>query len=595
MTYAADKVAAGGRRIDVIQLVLDACSLTFGVGLCYATGEPCKNAWASCKAPDVFADTTKTITLCTPGSNLPPSLNAIPLVRANGIKFDPADPTPDDGIGKVGSVDVDFFDAPHDDVGIDPYISQRSYSGLDRSTFWPKLRANWPNYQGRTLYWYTGYEHYPFSLSNLRRRTYLMESWAGFGGKDGVKIKAKDPLKLADDKRSVWPRKTNGTLAAAMTDVAPPTTIDVHTTDPTEYDLAAYEALSCVRIGSEVFRYTGTTPITDGVRLTGVTRSAPAPYICSVSAHDAGDDVQKCAYFAAMSAANILRYLLTLGAEVPSAYIDYAAWSSLYATWLGGLTLTRLICEPQGVTSLCAEVLLQSSGWGLWWDDINEQIGYEVFRPAALSETVTPITEANSQVKATLKIIDDPDRLINNCVFYYGQVDPTKDEKDVTNYGPAINSFDIGSASAREVGSLRTKVIYGRWHPSAAAATIARIADRIVVARGSIPYRAEFKVARKDDDLQTGDFIDLTCAGITDLFGAQVTTRMRVIKGDFGQDEVTYTAREDFVSMRYGLIAPAALRGVTWATATAAQRATYVFISDANGLMSDGSIGKRIY
>ena len=70
---------------------------------------------------------------------------------------------------------------------------------------------------------------------------------------------------------------------------------------------------------------------------------------------------------------------------------------------------------------------------------------------------------------------------------------------------------------------------------------------------------------------------------------------MRVTKADYGKNLVRYTAREDFVSNRYGLIAPDSLAGVTWTTATAAQRATYVFIADANGLMSDGSEGKRIF
>lgn len=598
MSYDTDKLTPGKQRIDVVQIDLGKCVNTYGVAPCAAAlsaGSECVNSWQTCQDPANYDETGSVMTLsvCTPVSALPVGLGLIPCL--DSVAFDSADITPDDGIGKVGSVTVKCSDIPHDDTGIDPYVSTRTYNPLTQGTLWPKMRARWPHYQGRALRWYTGYLHSGFSLSNLRMREYVIDSMSGFGLRAGVTIKAKDPLKLADDNRAQFPRKSSGTLTNAITDVATPTTIDITTDDATEYDLFPFESLSCVRMKDEVFQYTGTTIVTGGVRLTGVNRGAPSPYTCEQQAHDAGDDVQKCAYWDDMSPPNILRYLLTLGADVPTAYVDYTAWQTLYSFWLGSQNLTRLVCEPVGVSTQISEVLQQSNSWGLWWDDVAQEIGYEVFRPAALGETVLTLTDADTFAKVAVKVSDDNERLINEVVFWYGQVDPTKDLEETANYRAAVDYLDPESIDAKEVGSIRTRTIYGAWHAATPQTTVARICQRYITARSTVPFVLEFEVERKDDNLETGDFIDVETTGIRDMFGAIQSVRMRVVKADHGGDKVKYMARQDFVSERYGLFAPDALRGTTWATATAEQRKTYVFIANNDGFYSDGTPGKRIF
>jgi hypothetical protein len=596
MTYDVDKKAAGGERIDVVEIEQVACSLTFGAGLCYATGTKCVNTWESCKAPDVFADTVKTLRFCTPVSKLPMGLGLIPFIAKDGVNFDPADLTPEDGVGKIASGSVRFVDGPHDDVGLDPYVGTRGFNMLERGTLWPRLRARWPSWQGRVLHWYTGYLHDNFSLANLQRRTYQVEGISGFGGARGVEVKFKDPLKLGDDKRAVWPPKSTGTLAAAIASAGAVTTMEIATSTPTEYDLEDYEAIGVVNLKGELFQYTAYTIVTGGIRLTGVTRDPPAPYSCTKSEHEVGDEVQKCAWFDTKTAPEILGPILIRGADLDPAWVPYTTtWQDLYDTWLGSATLTRLVCEPQGVTSLCSEILLESSGWGLWWDDLNAVVGYEVFRPAALGEVVQVITDGGNVVAGKVDLSDDEDRLLNWVAIRYGQADPTLDAEEVSNYSRATLSIDPGSRSSREVGSYRQREIYARWHAKSTAFTVGKIGDRLVAARAAVPFIVTFEVMRKDDGLQTGQFIDLQTAGGLGMFGETATLRCRVTKADYGKDFVKYTARQDFVSTRYGLIAPSALAGVTWATATPEQRLAYVFIADANGLMPDGSEGKRIF
>ena len=594
MSYDSDKVKAGAQRIDIVQIDLGACLWTFGDSNCGATGEPCVNSWQSCKAPQNYDETGNvlTVSICTPVRKLPAGFGLIPCL--DSVSFDPGDVTPDDGIGKVGSVTFKASDLPHDDVGIDPYVSQRAVSALKRGTFWPRLRARWPYYQGRALRWYTGYVYHPFDLANLKCRHYVIENMSGFGGKAGVSIKAKDPLILVDEKRAIFPRKSTGKLATAMTDVSVHTTLDVTTSEPTEYDLYPFETVSAVRMKGEVVQYTGTTIITGGIRLTGITRAAPGAYVTEKEAHDIGDDVQKCAWFDDMSPPEIMGRLLILGAEADAAWVPYATtWQTLYSFWLGSQNLTRLVCDPEPVRQQISDILLQSNCWGLWWDDVAQVFGFEVFRPAALGESVPVIDDGKNIVNVIIN--DDTNNVINDCVFWYSQIDPTKAKDDTTNYRDGENTVDPQSISPVELGSTRTKNIFGVWHAATPAATVQRISERLVTARGSVPFVVELELHRKDDAIETAGFIDLQTSAAPSIDGTTQIIRMRVVKADHGGRLVKYTARQDFISDRFGLIAPDSMRGTTWATATDEQRKTYVFIADNNGFYSDGTPGKRIF
>lgn len=597
MSYDTDKIRPGAQRIDIVQVDLGKCLNTFGVAPCTATGSKCVNGWEGCKDPANYDETDSYLTpsFCTPVSALPTSLTLIPFLQK--VTATPGDVTPEDGVGQVGDLTVTLRDAPHDDVGIDPYVSTRLYNPLTQGTFWPKMRARWPHYQGRNARWYTGYIHSPFSLSNLKCLHYVVESISGYGGKKGVTLKLKDPLKLADDDRAQFPKKSTGTLAVAITAVSSPTTIDIATSENTEYDLFPFESLSAVEMSGEVFQYTGATIITGGVRLTGVTRGPMAPYISETKAHDVGDDVQKCAYWDDMLPPVIIGRLLTLGVEgVDAAWVPYATtWTDLYTFWLGSQTMTRLVTKPEGVRQQISDILQQSNSWGLWWDEVEQEFGYEVFRPAALNESVEIIDDDANVVRGSMDLADDVGKLVNDCVILHGQIDPTESATEDKNYSQASGYIDGQSVDSKEVGSYRTKVIHAMWHATTNSTTMRRIAQRIVTSRAGVPFVATFEVHRKDDALKTGSFVDLRTAGVVDQEGNARLVRMRIVRADYGGETVKYTAREDFVSNRYGLIAPDSLRGTTWTTATEAQRMTYVFIANNDGFYSDGTPGKRIY
>ena len=92
--------------------------------------------------------------------------------------------------------------------------------------------------------------------------------------------------------------------------------IDVITDRATEYDIQSWEpSYSAVRLGDEIVKYTTVATITGGIRLSGLTWGGFDQYETVRASHDAGDDVQKCAYFKAMRPIDVFRYCLKMERE----------------------------------------------------------------------------------------------------------------------------------------------------------------------------------------------------------------------------------------------------------------------------------------
>lgn len=597
MSYDDLKQEFGRRPFEWVRLHLEACKLRFGQtnehGTCPASGEPCFQGWETCKAKSAYAPGPFTVTFCTPVADMPDDLDFIPFLKTARPKA--GMPEPMRSLGERGSITFTFLDAPHDDVGIDPYVEQRDYDPLERGTFWPRFRARFPHYQSRLIEWGQGFlSDEGYDEANFKVRTYVIDRLDGWGRRD-VQIVAKDPLKLADDNRAQYPSPSRGVLAHEILAESPPSTIDIFTPDPGEYAIEDFEpGYSAVRIGDQCFRYSGVVPITGGVRLTGVTTELGDGYSTEPDDHDVDDGVQKCIWYRQLKAIEIFRILLERGANVPGGFIPYSTWDARYTLWLPGLRLTRLVTEPEGVRSQIDEIIPQSGTWALWWDEVAQQIQYEPVRPADIDEIISEFSDDDNLVENSVSLKDEPNELCNELYYMFGQRDPTKDEDEVGNYRQGFLDIDADSQSPREVGERRSETIYCRWHPIGNRAELMRLSFYVLKTRAKVPFRVEFQVDRKDDDAKTGQFVDLTSTYIVDRFGLPRTTRVRLIQATSSGDKVSFTAREDFFRARIGRIAPGALSGLSYADASEAQRGRYIFIANASGLMSDGTEGYKL-
>lgn len=591
MSYDALKASPGRERIDVVQITLERCTLTNGVAPCTATSD-CVNSWSTCRSKANYDPEDWDVQFCTPASICPDGM--IPFLQS--VRSDAGEPDPENGLGKRTSITVSFRDAPHDDIGIDPYVASRSYNPMERGTFWPRFRARWPYYNGRRVVWYRGYVHEPFSLSNCRAMEYIAQDMKGWGGT--VTLTAKDPLKLADNDSAEYPPKSTGVLSASLLAASTPTQIDIVTDRPTEYDIKSWEpSFSAVRIGDEVIKYTTVATITGGVRLSGLTFGGFDQYETTRADHAASDSVQKCAYFKAMRPIDVFQVLLEDGAGIPTTYIPYADWLDEATTWIAGYRLTRLVCEPEGVKDHLDELIPQTSTWALWWDEQASAIKYRVVRPPDISEVVGTITDDANIISGSVKCVDDTDRLLNEVYITIGQRDPVKKKDDVGNYRAGFITIDADSQSARQTGIRKTKTIWGRWQPTGNRAELQSVADRMLLNRSTIPLRVELEVDRKDDSINTGDFIDLRTFAIPDQFGDTRTMRSRVLTSRSGDNTLRLVVREEiFASGRvgaFGRIAPNTFAaGTEYADCTESDKSYYMFISDNDGYLNGGDAGK---
>lgn len=587
MAYDDLKVQPAKELIQVITIHLEKCGLVFsstnGLGTCTATGEPCHQGWATCRDQVNYVAEDFPISLCTPTPNLPPGM--LPFLK--DVRHEPTEPDPEQSMGKRSVLRATFRDAPHDDVGIDPYIASRSYNALQRSTFWPKLRARFPYYQGRVVEYHYGYNHTPFNLANLKRRVALIEDFAGWGTGQDPQLVAKDPLKFLDDERIVYPAKSVGTLASGMDASSALTQIDIFTENLDEYDLETFEPVGVVRVGNECFTYATVdkVSVTGGVRLAGASRSIPAPYETVKESHSAGDLVQKCPYFYQMRPSEIYEFfIVTVGGQDPS-YVNSAEWLEENDTWLAGLRLTRIVAEPQGVTSHINEIIPQAGTWAIWFDEEAAQHRYRVNRPIDIDENVLAFNDAANNVAQSVGVEDENKRLVNEVYIAFGQRDPTKKLDEASNYRTGVSTLRTSSQSRREHGQKRIKTIFARWSPAVNKPELIIIADRILASRSTVPVRIEFDIEAKDDSLKLADFLDLTSMALVDAFGAErQNVRFRVIKAKQGEKGLSVAAREEFFSPDFGRWAPDTFpAGYTYAEATEDERRRYLFWSDADG------------
>jgi hypothetical protein len=589
MSYDTLKETAGAEPFERVTVYLDQCEHAFSVSPCTATGESCFNSWETCRDRSNYSRLDKPISFCTATAAIPKNITDIPFLssgRRGAVNERSGEPDPMRGMGRRGSITVSLIDAVHDDVGIDPYVSQRAYDPMERGTFYPRLKARFPFWKSRVIEWESGYLDPGDGLyyaGNFQKKTFIIDSVSNSRGR--WNISAKDPLRLADDKLSKCPRPSRGTLAEAFIEGATPTTIDIATPDPTEYAFESFETFSAVRIGKQVFKYTGTTPITGGVRLTGVTRTLDDDYTTESVEHDIGNEVQKCVWFRAMPSVEVVKILMVDFAGVQNAWVPYADWLVDYTTWQAGFTLTRLITEPEGVKTAIEEIIQQSGTWAYWWEPVTAKILWSPIRPPDIGETYPALSDRDSIVADSITRKDEPENLINEYYILFGQRDPTKKKDDVSNYRSGILEVNQDSQSANEDGEIKTEIIYGRWHTSSSKANFLSIVATMIKTSAGIPFTVEFELHKKDDSIKTADFVTMESLAILNEFGSPADVRLRVVRGATNGETVKYKAIQDFFRGRFGRIAPAALDGLLYSAATDAQKEEYFFIADSGGLI----------
>lgn len=215
MAITTPEIDCREQRVTVAEFILDGCANDFGNGVCTATGVQCYNTYNTCldKCNYVCEPKRFWFTSCAVPPHIAPqftpnivSLSSIPTTLAIGRAF-----------STRGRVKLCLQDAPHNDLGFDPY--------------WPRgaipicpedkpgtLLARWLRrvkfFENRRVNIYHGYVDQP--LCDFTKETFFIDKVDPSGSNGIVCFTLKDPLILAEDKNAKCPRQEAKTVATQV-------------------------------------------------------------------------------------------------------------------------------------------------------------------------------------------------------------------------------------------------------------------------------------------------------------------------------------------------------------------------------------------
>lgn len=518
MTDHTTEASVVGRiPVVCVELDMDVCTRTYGSSPCTASvgvtgAAKCYNTYATCQDTAHYNKGVKTYRFSEPSARLPVGLQTIPLLRS--VSFAPQQITPGKGLGVRGSVTIQLDDAPWTDVDIDPYVTDRATPAA--GTFWGRFRARNPYYEGRPLRILSGYITSPFTWDAFQTRAYIIDSLSAVLKGDKAQITGKDILKLADDKKALFPRPSTGTLSADISDSA--TSL---TASPTGVGDDEYPASGKIAISGEIMSYSRSGDTFTVTRAQDNTEAA---------AHDADDTIQLVGEFASAEIQDVIYDLLTDYAGIDASYIDKTAWDTERDTYLTGVwNLTQP--EPVGVNTLLAE-LTEQGNCRIWWDEIEQQIRFRAIRP--LDAALPVYSDDDHFIQGSVDLKDDPKQRISRVYVYFGRRSPAEKLDDLKNYRTRYLQPDLDAEGANEYGSPVIKRINSRWFLSTSLGRVQDLADALLMTFRDPPRILSFGMDPRHD-LRVGDIFRARTRGLQAADGSANELAFEVIEAQEAQ------------------------------------------------------------
>ena len=576
--------------ISIVELHMDYCTRTFGIGACTASlggqvDRKCFNTWNTCKLKSAFNKGTKVYSFIENVSGLPvgqhiPALKSV-SARSGTVNIAGSDPRMD-SLGVRATVTASFRDFVDNDTVSDKYQSERrtgaaqlsgvGYDPSTRGTFWGRFKARNPNYAGRKMVVKHGYVEDGIITIETERHFVITE----FEGPDTngvVTVKGKDVLDLAGNTKSTAPKASRGFLSADIDAVANSVTL-LPAGVGAEYATSGWAV-----IGSEIVSFDRTGDVlTIGRGRRGTVAAS----------HNVNDTVQETFSVRRSRIDDVIYDLLVNYAAIPASYIPVAEWEAEVDRWGGQLELSADICKPEGVSTLIGEMAVL--GISIWWDEIAQKIRLRINRPPDV-DTVKDIDDNRNIISAKQEDRDD-DRL-TRVSFWSVQIDPTKGlNKD--NFLRQRLIIDVDAESEANYNGQRVKEIYNRWLNHGADNLVRILSRRLLNRFNRQPVLYEIKLDVKDD-CELVDVLRLSSRVAQDDTGAISSQLMQVIKreDDRSGHSLKITAQKFQFDGRYGYVTENT-RPV-YSASTAAQKARGAYFVDENTLLFGDGTGPYVF
>lgn len=590
-------IAVPGREpVTIVEIEQPRCALRFGTSPCTATGTPkCYQTFKTCKdkanfdgsgsikwrfventahisAIGDFSDVDNPETDGLPGlvsvSTAQAKMNVAGMLRGESP------------LGIRASVTVTLNDFPFSDFVGDFYKSDRI---VGKATFWEKWTSRNEFYAGMYIRIYDGYRGQ--ALASMRQRLYIMESVDG-PSNGQVTITGRDPLRLADKEKAQFPRLTDIRLYADI--LSTDTAIRVYASAADVSDAFGNTATSYMRLGDEIFSYTGYSLVSTGLYdLTGVVRGT-----FNTVAEDGQADaqLQRVGYFSNRHIWKIAYDLITGHTLIPSAFVTTAEWDAEASSYLAQFMVTGVVAEPTPVETLLGE-LCQQGQFSMWWDEFGQKIKIKVVQPP--SGSVSAINDVSHILAGSARISRDPSELVTRTWVYYSPYSVVTDLGKASNYKTAVVRVlgDVENANAANV--VITREVFSRWIRTEVQAL--SITKRIADNYGQVPEFLSIQVDAKDRELAAiGTVLDVSTSAFRDSEGNQTSRRWQVVSVEEVAAGSTY-ALELQLFPYVGRFANIMADGSpVYASATEAERESGLWLAEDTGLMPDGSEGYKL-
>lgn len=474
-----------------VELDINPCSRTYGAAPCTAaiptTGDfKCYNSPRTCQDPaNYLAGDVQVIRFAEPTADLPIEIECQPCITK--IQRRPLKIEPGEGLGVRESVTVSMHDFKDNGILFDKYINDRGFNTYNKGTYWGKFNARWGSLKGYTFRTIDGYVGQ--SLSEMTTRWYTVESTQGPDSKGNFSFTVKDAMKFLDNDRAQWPKPSNGTLIAGITDVA--TTL---TLTPTGVGNAEYPASGTASMGDEKVTF---TRVGDVITLTGRGLSGS-----SQDSHDVGETFQLAVVFSGVDPAGIIRDILTDATDIPSAYIDYTTWKAEVDAFLGRLYSAEIM-NPTSVKTLIEEIV-REAGLTVFCDVNNQVIVLKVLRQELPSSAFNDDTILGGAIAS--KVLYD--RKITDAWVHHGKKNPLEKQSETKNYAVIYAETTTNPVIALENNPSSIRDIFSRWITVFNLAAAQSVAQRLVSRYETAPRQISLKVPNIYD-MKLGGYVSI--------------------------------------------------------------------------------------
>ncbi len=613
MTYSAELKRLSRTPITVAVMNLDYCGNIFGITPCRATGTPCFNTFPTCKDKIRYtrqAAVTQKEALDMTDINHVAGMGLSQWQEGKGYRFSSLDaalpfrkgekpyiksvkylPTEiKDNLTVNARITCELYDEPDSDINSDPYLLQRNQqylAGLGliqyqqtptvKGTYWKRLLARNPNYEGRLFKVYEGF-------AGLEESEY-QQRWVGnienvTLGKGIVKIEVVDLLK-ALNKIDV-PAKLDIKLASAIADTS------------TSATFSTVEGLDApngyIRIGDEIIYYTSLDAVSN--QLGGFQRGY---FQTDISEHKINDKIQKVRYFPPMNPFDLLKEMLSKDAALPDAYIDSEAFDYWRDFPGGEIGFWAIISEPTKLDKLYFEILdlIDCKSW------VAEDLRITIRRNLP-----------NQPGRAYAYFSDDANLIHNSAnvdlntasrlsrILIYWDISTLGKFDEVASYSRLDIGLDADAESANEFNEVVEKKIMSRWlHSAGIREDVLYIYIKNNLLRQVWRYRdamalITFDVEMKDSEIKTGEYCKISTDELLDKYGNPlIKATFQIVRREWKNNKLNLKALQ-IQPRKIAYFADNSSRDYPVASDTEKE---YGFICDNEGLMADAMYGYYIY